>query len=143
MSCFVFRCRIAGAPVVDVALLVLAAAAMLVLPWPWAVACVAAPVCEELIFRWGLQETLLRRRMNSLAANGVTALVFGVAHGLLRSWMLAPWVVVPALFLGWVYQQGRAHGARVAVRRCMLWHSAFNAVYMLLAQHWVSGFDGS
>lgn len=140
MSCIAFRRHIAQVHATDVALLLLGASALLGLPWSWAVMCVVAPLCEELIFRWGLQETLLRWRMNPLVANGLTAMIFALAHGVFRAWALAPWVLVPALFLGAVYQQGRAHGARVAVRRCVLWHSAFNVVYMLLAQGGVSGF---
>lgn len=107
-------------------------AASFSLPWAWVVLCVIAPLCEEVIFRWGLQEGLFQRRWSPWQANLATALVFVVAHGVFRSWALAAWVAVPALFLGWVYQRGRARGAGGAVWQCVLWHSGFNVIYLML-----------
>lgn len=102
------------------------------LPWPWVVLCVIAPLCEELVFRGGLQETLLRRGWSSWTAIGVTALAFALLHGLLRSWMLALGVLLPALWLGWVYHRSRVRsGPVMAWRLCVAWHAGFNAVYLM------------
>jgi membrane protease YdiL (CAAX protease family) len=86
-----------------------------------------APLLEEIVFRLGLQEQLLRARMRPAAANASTALVFALAHGIARSWSLAAWVLVPACALGWLYQ----HGRRVAP--CVAAHSALNLAWLGLA----------
>ncbi|MES2888545.1 MAG: JDVT-CTERM system glutamic-type intramembrane protease [Pseudomonadota bacterium] len=105
------------------------------LPWPWVVLCGVVPLCEELVFRSGLQETLLRRGWSGWAAIGLTALVFTVLHGLLRSWTLAWGVALPALWLGWVYHRSRARsGPVMAWRQCVAWHAGFNSIYWVWVQ---------
>ncbi len=66
-----------------------------------------APVLEELLFRAGLQESLLRRGLRPLAANLGATLAFALLHGMSRSWPLALAVVLPSLLLGRLYQSNR------------------------------------
>jgi Type II CAAX prenyl endopeptidase Rce1-like len=91
-----------------------------------------APVLEEIVFRAGLQEELLRRaelrgETGALSANVLTALIFGAAHLALRPGLLAALTVLPALLVGLVYQRWR----RVAP--CVALHSLFNAVWLFWA----------
>ena len=83
-----------------------------------------APVAEELLFRSGLQEALLRRWHSALAANVATAAVFALAHALARDDALALAVVVPGLLLGAVYGRTRQ------VAACIALHAAMNAVWL-------------
>lgn len=115
-------------PMLALALLPIAALA----PAPVAVLLVFAPVAEELVFRGGLQETLLRRlngrfAAGALIANVLTALAFAAAHVALNPGVLAVLTVLPALCVGWVYQQQR----RLAP--CIALHALFNATWLLCA----------
>ena len=101
-----------------------AAGAALWLHWPGALLLVLAPVVEELLFRAGLQEALLRRGSSPWAANGLATLAFALLHGVSRSWPLAALVVLPSLLLGRVYQQRRSLAHVVAL------HSAMNVFWL-------------
>jgi membrane protease YdiL (CAAX protease family) len=90
----------------------------------------AAPVLEEVVFRAGLQEALLRRfgdRGNAVALliNCVTALAFAAAHLLRQSPMLAALTVLPALLIGALYQRQRR------LWPCIGTHSLFNGLWLL------------
>lgn len=92
----------------------------------WGLLLVLAPVLEEVVFRWGLQEALLARGLSARRAQGLTALAFAAAHLLLRGpspWALA--TVVPAWCLGEVYTRWR----RLAP--CIALHALFNGVWGL------------
>jgi membrane protease YdiL (CAAX protease family) len=95
-----------------------------------------AALLEEVIFRAGLQEALLRR-MQALtpaprwlglsAANLLTALLFAAAHAWLRSLWLGLASLAPALLLGWLYERRRN------VWLCVLLHAAFNTIWWLIS----------
>ena len=85
---------------------------------------VLAPLLEELVFRAGLHESLLRRLRSPLVANALTALVFALAHVLVRGEGAAFAVVLPALLIGIVYQRWRR------VWPCVLLHAAMNAIWL-------------
>ena len=87
---------------------------------------VLAPLAEEALFRAGLQEALLRRWHAPRSANLVTALVFGIAHALVRSDPAALVVVVPALLIGALYGRTRR------LRDCVALHAAMNAIWLML-----------
>jgi hypothetical protein len=94
------------------------------------VATVVAPVGEELLFR-GLLLRSLRRRVSPVAAIGIQALVFALAHPLLSP-TLGDFAVVPALFLlgavsGVVAEQTGDLSASI------LMHAGFNLITTLLA----------
>lgn len=93
-----------------------------------------APLAEEAVFRTGLQETLLRRLRTPGVANGITALVFGSAHALLRGDVAALVVMLPALLIGAAYTRTR----RLAP--CVILHAAMNAAWLVggLAAPWGS-----
>lgn len=121
------RPRSAAAALAGVALF---CAAVLLLPPPWAVLLVIAPLLEETVLRAGLQEALLRRlalrgAAGATAANLGCALAFAAAHLLQRPSALAALTLLPALWLGWVYQQQR----RVAP--CIALHALMNAAWLL------------
>lgn len=89
---------------------------------------ILAPLVEEIVFRAGLQEALLRRAVRPGAAwiaNALTALAFAGAHLALRPGVAAALTVLPALACGRLYEQRR----RVAP--CVALHSLFNAVWLL------------
>lgn len=113
-----------------VALFALAGAALA--PAPLATLLVVAPVLEEVVFRVGLQEALLRhlgqrRAGAALNANLLTALAFAAAHIAVRPGLLAGLTVLPALLIGYVYQRGRR------VTPCIALHVLFNATWLLWA----------
>lgn len=86
---------------------------------------VLAPWAEEVVFRLGLQENLLRRWPgHALAAIVVTALVFGLAHALLRQDPMALAVAAPALLLGLLYGRWRL------LWPCVALHAAMNALWL-------------
>lgn len=92
----------------------------------------AAPLLEEIVFRAGLQDALLgrpgaQRAEQALAANVITACTFAACHLLQRPEALGALTVLPALFIGRVYQQGR----RLAP--CIALHALFNAIWCLHA----------
>lgn len=90
-----------------------------------AIVLIVSPLAEEVVFRAGLQEMLLRGGGAALMANGVTALTFGIAHALLRADPWALTTAVPALFIGAVY------GHRRLVWPCVALHAAMNGVWVL------------
>ena len=97
------------------------------LPPNVAVLLVVAPLLEELLFRGGVQEVLLRRGVRPLAANLVATLAFAVSHGVMRSWPLAVAVVLPSIALGLVYQRNRRVTPVVAL------HSAMNLLWVAIS----------
>ena len=98
------------------------------LPWGLVWLLAGAPLIEEVIFRLGLQETLLRRLPGGRGwvANVVTAVVFAGAHALQRPGWLAASTLLPALALGLIYGRSR----RLAP--CVLWHALFNLAGIVL-----------
>lgn len=113
-----------------VALFALAGAVLA--PAPLATLLLVAPVLEEVVFRGGLQEALLRhlgrRRAGAvLNANLLTALAFAAAHIAARPGLLVGLTVLPALLIGYVYQRGRR------VTPCIALHALFNATWLLWA----------
>jgi membrane protease YdiL (CAAX protease family) len=91
-----------------------------------------APVLEEIVFRAGLQEELLRNaRLRAAAgafsANVFTAMAFAAVHLALQPGFLAGLTVLPALLIGALYQRQR----RLAP--CIALHAFFNAVWLLWA----------
>ena len=96
--------------------------------WPALWLVVGAPVVEEVIFRLGLQQELLQRLQPHSAwlANGLTALVFSVAHELSHSPVMALLTLLPAVFIGNFYQRSR----RLAP--CIALHAFFNVIWLAL-----------
>ena len=94
-----------------------------------------AAVLEEIVFRVGVQDALLHwmsrfpfqrtRVLGISAANLLTAILFGLLHGLLRSWALGVAVIIPALLLGWIYERWRR------VWPCIAAHTAMNLIWFL------------
>jgi membrane protease YdiL (CAAX protease family) len=128
---------IAGRHASDGALSLLAAAAAtaavvgaLAGPAPVLRFLLAAPLLEELVFRAGLQEALLRRSAGrsdsaALAVNALTALAFAAAHAARQPAATAALTFLPALLIGALYQQQRR------VLPCIAVHALFNAVWLL------------
>ncbi len=110
---------LAGVVGVTVAVTATAAGAM---PWALAWLLVGAPLAEEVIFRRGLQETLLRRLPGSRHgwANLLTGLVFAGAHVVVRPGWTAAATLLPALALGLLYGRTRR------LLPCVFWHALFN-----------------
>lgn len=92
--------------------------------WAPLVLLLLAPWAEETLLRGAVHATLLERGMGALAANLASALLFGLLHGLARSWMLGALVVLPALAVGWLYGRTR----RIAP--CAALHATFNASWL-------------
>lgn len=114
------------------ALVVALMALMALLPPRWSTLLLLAPVAEEVLFRAGLQDALTRQlsgriRAAELAANGATALAFAAAHMLMHPGLRAGLTLLPALLIGWVYQQ-RRHLAP-----CIALHASFNAIWLMSA----------
>lgn len=103
-------------------------------PWAVVLLVVLAPWLEEVVLRAGLQEQLLRRGMQPLATNLLCAAAFALMHGMTRSWLLAAWVILPALLLGAVYARKRSLGPVVAL------HSAMNFVWLSAGPAWTGLF---
>ena len=99
-------------------------------PWTALLLLVIAPVLEEVVFRAGLQDWLLRQHIRPLISTVGSAMAFALVHGLTRSWLLAAWVFVPALVLGAVYARKRRLGPVVVL------HSAMNLVWLWAAPAW-------
>lgn len=123
--------RLAG-PAVPLAL----AGVFAALPWlarepaPWATLLVLAPIAEELVFRVGLQEALLRRwqghgSAGTNLANAATAVVFAAAHIVARGDVVAAMTLLPALAIGWAYQKQRR------VLPCIALHAIFNLIWIV------------
>jgi membrane protease YdiL (CAAX protease family) len=86
---------------------------------------VLAPVAEEVVFRAGLHEMLLRRLRSPWTANAATALAFALAHALLHGDPAALGVALPALLVGAVYARTRRLGPCVAL------HAVMNAAWLV------------
>ena len=96
----------------------------------WLRLLVIAPVLEEVIFRRGLHEALLRMHANARLhgtafTNLSTATLFSLCHFALHPGATSVLVVIPALGIGWVYQRTRCLAPCVAI------HAAFNAVWLM------------
>lgn len=93
--------------------------------WIFALAVLAAPLCEEFIFR-GLIYGGLRRSMNAPLAMLMSAAIFAVVH--------PPLSMLPVFILGlcaaWTYERSKTLLAP------MLVHATYNAM-VLLAQYWL------
>jgi membrane protease YdiL (CAAX protease family) len=101
-----------------------------VAPAAWIALLLTAPVVEEVVFRAGVQEQLLRRLPGrqtgaAFAANALTALAFAAAHMAAHADTRAALTAVPALLIGRVYQ----HRRRLAP--CIALHALFNAAWLL------------
>lgn len=104
--------------------------------WPIAGTVLVAPLLEELVFRRGLHESLLRwarlaaitRRFggsaHAAASNAITAVVFAAAHVIAAPGWLAAATLAPALVIGSLYNRGRR------LWPCMLLHAAFNLAWI-------------
>lgn len=88
-----------------------------------------SPVLEEYLLRSGLQRWLqasLPFWLGPLSlANGLCALVFGLAHALLQNGLMLC-TMLPALWLGWLWEQG---GQRLIWP--VLGHALFNAALLV------------
>jgi uncharacterized protein len=92
----------------------------------------AAAALEEVIFRGGLQAWLSgrawaqQRYLGVSLANLITSLVFGLAHGLLRSWLLLPVTIAVGLGLGALFE------ARKSLVLCVIVHAGLNGLWWLI-----------
>jgi membrane protease YdiL (CAAX protease family) len=86
---------------------------------------VVAPVLEEVVFRAGLQEALLRCKTAPSLAIALTAAAFGLMHAVLRGQLGSLSVAVPALLIGAVYVRRRQ------LRYCIALHAAMNALWLV------------
>jgi membrane protease YdiL (CAAX protease family) len=87
----------------------------------------AAPVLEEMVFRGGLMESLLRTGARAWVANLIATAAFVLAHALVRGAALALAVALPSLLLGVLYARQR----RVAP--CIGLHAFFNLAWLVSA----------
>lgn len=103
-------------------------------PNPWVLwLLLGAPWAEEVVFRTGWQEALLRRWPAApWRATVLTALLFAAAHTLLRPSAMALATVLPALLLGEVYRRER-HWLP-----CAGLHALFNLMGLLWMPPWLS-----
>jgi membrane protease YdiL (CAAX protease family) len=106
----------------------------LVAPTAWAVMLVLAPAAEEIVFRGGLQDALMRRLRGRVAgadaiALVATALAFAAAHVLARGSSSAWLVFAPALLIGLAYARWRRLDA------CIGLHAAANALWLPAAAY--------
>jgi membrane protease YdiL (CAAX protease family) len=109
----------------------LAVAAFAAWPQQRAMLLIAAPWLEEIVFRTGLHEALLRHGRDTpghrRAANLITAALFAAAHVVWRADLVAGLVLLPALLVGGVYQRRRS------VVPCVALHALFNGIWLLWA----------
>ena len=85
---------------------------------------VVAPMLEETVFRAGAQAWLRRTTRRPLATIVLTAVLFGLAHVVVRGELVAAVVFIPALAIGFVYERtGR-------LRDCVALHAAMNALWL-------------
>lgn len=93
------------------------------------VACVIAPLVEEIFFR-GLFQTVLRQLMPHAPVWSVIAImgvVFGLIHALLVPWPALLGLTVFGVLLGWLYERTGRLWLVIAV------HAAFNAFNVVIA----------
>jgi membrane protease YdiL (CAAX protease family) len=92
---------------------------------PYTISLLLAPALEEVVFRLGLQESLLRRGWQTLTSAALVAAAFSAAHLLLRGADLASAATaLPALAIGLRYGRHRS------VPECVLAHAACNALWL-------------
>jgi membrane protease YdiL (CAAX protease family) len=103
----------------------------------WAVPLLVSPVVEEVVFRLGLQQTLIDRtplapdishrphRLQRLRPTVATAAAFAAAHFILRPSLTSALTFLPALAIGAVYERQRR------VLPCVALHALFNTVWCL------------
>jgi hypothetical protein len=86
-----------------------------------------APTLEEIVFRGGLHEWLLRRVGDPRAgvANLLTGAAFAIAHVVVRPTLASLLTLLPALAIGAIYQRRR----RIAP--CIALHIVFNGMWLL------------
>ena len=91
---------------------------------------VAAPLLEEIVFRWGVQDALSRSVHAGLATRAplLAALLFAAAHVALTTdagdaWRAAA-TLGPAWWIGLVYRR------KGALAPCIAWHAAFNLAWL-------------
>lgn len=84
-----------------------------------------APLLEEAVFRCGVQEALLQKGVAPSVAVGLTAMLFGLVHVLLRADLHAFAVSAPAVLLGLVYARWRR------LLPCVLLHAGMNATWVM------------
>lgn len=100
------------------------------LPWLLAAAFVEEPALRALLHEPLLRLAALQPRAGwpgLSVANLITALIFGLAHGLLRAPWLGVATVPAALLIGVVYERWRR------LWPCVLCHAAMNGVWWLIA----------
>lgn len=83
-----------------------------------------APLTEELVFRAGIHECLLRRLHSPKVANALVALGFVFGHVVVRGNLTAIAVALPALLIGAVYERWRM------VWPCVVLHAAMNVIWL-------------
>jgi membrane protease YdiL (CAAX protease family) len=121
---------------IALALLIAAGLAGLAAGPAWAVPLLVSPVVEEVVFRLGLQQTLLDRapapglsqrphRLQRLHPTVATAAAFAAAHLILRPSLTSALTFLPALAIGAVYERQRR------VLPCVALHALFNTVWCL------------
>ena len=93
--------------------------------WSWLLMLVISPVLEEVIFRLGVQTTLMRRWPHGPMANVLTATLFALSHWLLSPQWLSAATALPALWLGHLFQRHRNIGW------CIGLHAAMNLCWLL------------
>jgi membrane protease YdiL (CAAX protease family) len=97
----------------------------------WAMPLLIAPVLEEVVFRTGLHETLLRfaatRGVRRPWPAALTAVAFAAAHLAVRPTLDSALTVVPALAIGVVYERRRR------LLPCVALHAIFNALWWVSA----------
>jgi membrane protease YdiL (CAAX protease family) len=86
---------------------------------------ILAPAAEEIVFRAGLQEALMRRAATARFANVLTALAFATAHLALRPGSIAALTLLPALAGGALYRRTRR------IVPCIVLHALLNAAWVL------------
>ena len=87
---------------------------------------VITPLAEEVVFRGGLQEALIRRSIGLWAANLAASSAFVVAHLVVREDLGAIAVLAPSLVLGLLYERSRS------IVLCALLHAGMNGVWLVL-----------
>ena len=99
-----------------------------ILHWVWVL--IGAPVAEEIIFRRGLHEALLRglffdRAREPLGVNVLTAIAFAAAHWLVRPSYLSLLTLFPALVIGAMFNKYRR------LDLCIVGHAIFNLIWLV------------
>ena len=91
---------------------------------------ILSPVCEEVIFRIGLQNFILSKNNKRLGfisyANIITALTFCLFHTINQSFLWSLAVFVPALVFGYFYEKKRSVWAPIGL------HVFYNAIFFTM-----------